>query len=83
MKVVLSAEDVSNIMLFVLQTSLFLFDEVLTVSNISQFRIIPSIALSLLTAPVLESVVLMKTGLQNDAFMLYLLRILIWLQPAP
>ena len=28
------AEDVSNIMLFVLQMSLFLFDEVLTLSNI-------------------------------------------------
>ena len=38
---------------------------------ISQFRIIPSIALSLLTAPVLESVVLKKTGLQNGAFMFY------------
>ena len=46
---------------------------------ISQFRI-PSIALSLLTAPVLESVVHMKTGLQNGAFMFYLLRILIWHQ---
>ena len=34
MKVVLSAEDVSNIMLFVLQLSTFLFDEVLTLSNI-------------------------------------------------
>ena len=84
-KVVLSAEDVSNIMLFVLQLSTFLFDEVLTVSNIYiyQFRIIPSIDLSLLTAPVLESVVLMKTGLQNGAFMFYLLRILIWHQPVP
>ena len=71
-------------MLFVLQLSLSLIDEVLTVSSIYiyQFRI-PSIAPSLLTAPVLESVVLIKTGLQNDAFMFYLLRILIWHQPAP
>ena len=34
MKVVLSAEDVSKIMLFALQQSLFLFDEVVTVSYI-------------------------------------------------
>jgi hypothetical protein len=69
----LSTEDVSIIMIFVLQTSLFLFDEVLMFSKmyISQFRVIPSIALSLLIAPVLESVVLMKTGLQNGAFMFY------------
>ena len=74
MKVGLSAEDVSNIMLFVLQTSTFLFDEVLTISNIYlNFKRIPSIALSLLTAPVLESVVLKKTGLQNSAFIFYLL----------
>ena len=32
-KVVLFAEDVSNIILFVLQLSTFLFEEVLTVSN--------------------------------------------------
>jgi hypothetical protein len=72
-KVGLSAEDVSNIMIFVLQTSLFLFEVLLMFSKmyISQFRVIPSIALSLLTAPVLESVVLMKTGLQNSAFMFY------------
>jgi ABC-type proline/glycine betaine transport system permease subunit len=72
-------------MLFVLQLSTFLFDEKISntvIKYISQFRRIPSIALSLLTVPVLESVVLMKTGLQNSAFMLYLLRILIWHQPA-
>ena len=33
-KVVLSAEDVSNIMLFVLQTSLFLFEVLLLFSNV-------------------------------------------------
>jgi hypothetical protein len=63
-------------MIFVLQMSLFLSDEVLLMLSkmyISQFRIIPSIALSLLTAPVLESVVLMKTGLQNGAFIHVLL----------
>ena len=72
-------------MLFVLQTSLFLFDEVLLMfSNVYlNLESPPSIALSLLTAPVLESVVLMKAGLQNGAFMFYLLRILIWHQPAP
>jgi hypothetical protein len=80
-----SAEDVSNIMIFVLQMSLFLFEVLLMFSKmyISQFRVIPSIAPSLLTAPVLESVVLMKTGLQNCAFIFYLLRILIWHQPTP
>jgi hypothetical protein len=74
MKVGLSAEDVSiTMILFVLQMSLFLFEVLLMFSKmyISQFRIIPSIAPSLLTALVLEPVVLMKTGLQNSAFMFY------------
>ena len=63
-KVVLSAEDVSSyhVICFAID-NIFNWWSSKVIKYISQFRI-PSIALSLLTAPVLESVVLMKTGLQ-------------------